>query len=213
MGKKWKLWQSFFSCVPKSLWMVTIVTKSKDGASWKESYDTPRQCFKRQRYLFADKGPYSQSYGFSSSHVWMWELDHKEGWVLKNWCFWTVVLEKTLESPLDCKEIKPINAKENQPWICIRRTDNWIYNTLATWCKELIHFILFIFYFFVCHTPCDFFIAEKSYHHILGPGALGRPRGSGWRGRWEGGLGWGTHVNSWLFHFNVWQNSLQANSF
>ena len=65
----------------------------------------------------------SQSYSFSSSHVWMWELDHKEGWVLKNWCFQTVVLENTLESPLDCKEIKPVNPKQNQPWIFIGRTD------------------------------------------------------------------------------------------
>ena len=67
--------------------------------------------------------PYSQSYGFSRSHVWMSELDHKEGWALKNWYFWTVVLVKTLESPLDCKEIKPVNSKGNQPWIFIRRTD------------------------------------------------------------------------------------------
>ena len=75
------------------------------------SYDKPRQCIKKQRHYFADKGPYSQSYGFSSSHVWMWELDHKEGWVLKNWCFQTAVLEKTLESPLDSKEIKSVNPK------------------------------------------------------------------------------------------------------
>ena len=86
-------------------------------------YDQPRQHIKKQRHYFADKDPYSQSYGFSSSHVWMWELDHKEGWVLKNWCFWTVVLEKTLESPLDCKEIQPVNPKGNQPWIFIGRTD------------------------------------------------------------------------------------------
>ena len=66
---------------------------------------------------------YSQSYGFSSSLVWMWELDHKEGWVPKNWCFWTVVLEKTLESPLDSKEIQPVHTKGNQPWIFIGRTD------------------------------------------------------------------------------------------
>ena len=66
----------------------------------------------KQRYHFADKGPYSQSYGFSSSHVWMWEMDHKEGWASKNWCFQTVVLEKTLKSPLDCK-IKPVKPKEN----------------------------------------------------------------------------------------------------
>ena len=72
---------------------------------------------------FADKGPSSQSYGFSSSHVWMWEKDYKESWALKNWCFWTVVLEKILESPLDCREIKPVNLKENQSWIFIGRTD------------------------------------------------------------------------------------------
>ena len=74
-------------------------------------------------HLFADKGPCSQSYSFSSSHVWRWELDHKEGWALKNWCFWTVVLEKTLESPLDCKEIQPVHPKEDHFWIFIGRTD------------------------------------------------------------------------------------------
>ena len=72
---------------------------------------------------FANKGPSSQSYGFSSSHVWMWELDHKESWALKNWCFWTVVVEKTLESPLNCKEIQPVHPKGNQSWIFIGRTD------------------------------------------------------------------------------------------
>ena len=71
----------------------------------------------------ANKGPSSQSYGFSRSHVWMWELDYEESWALKNWCFWTVVLEKTLESPLDSKEIQPVNPKGNQPWIVIGRTD------------------------------------------------------------------------------------------
>ena len=90
---------------------------------WKQSYDQPRQHIKKQRHYFADKGPTSQSYGFSSGHVWILELDHKEGWVLKNWWFWTVVLEKTLESPLDCKEIKPVNLKGNQTWIFIGRTD------------------------------------------------------------------------------------------
>ena len=78
---------------------------------------------KKQRHYFADKGLSSQNYGFSSGHVWMWELDHKESWVPMNWCFWTVVLEKTLESPLDCKEILSVNPKENQPWIFIGRTD------------------------------------------------------------------------------------------
>ena len=88
----------------------------------KESYDKPRQHIKKQRHHFANKGPSSQSYVFSSSHVLMWELEHKEGWTLKNWCFWTVVLEKTLESPLDSKEIKLVNPKRNQPWIFIGRT-------------------------------------------------------------------------------------------
>ena len=90
---------------------------------WKKSYDQLRQHIKKQRHCFANKGPSSQSYGFSSSHVWMWELNYKESWVLKNWCFWTVVLEKTLESPLDCKEIKPVNPKGNQPWIFLGGTD------------------------------------------------------------------------------------------
>ena len=83
----------------------------------------PKQCVKKQRHYFVDKCPSSQSYGFFSNHIWMWELDHKEGWMLKNWCFQIVVLEKTLESPLDCKEIKPVNPKRNQPWIVIGRTD------------------------------------------------------------------------------------------
>ena len=92
-------------------------------APWKKSYDKPRQCIKKWRHHFANKGLYNQSYDFSSSHVWMWKLDHKEGWAPKNWCSWTVALEKTLESPLDCKEIKPVNQKGNQPWIFIGSTD------------------------------------------------------------------------------------------
>ena len=75
------------------------------------------------RHYFANKGPSSQGYGFSSSHVWMWELDYKESWAPKNWCFWTVVLEKILESPLDCKEIKPVHSKGAQSWVFIGRTD------------------------------------------------------------------------------------------
>jgi len=90
---------------------------------WKESYDQPRQHIKKQRHYFANKGPSSQSYGFSSGHVWMWELDYKESWAQKNWCFWTVVLEKTLESPLDCKEIQPVHLKGDQSWVIIGRTD------------------------------------------------------------------------------------------
>ena len=86
-------------------------------APWNKSYDQPRKHIKKQKHYFANIGLYSQSYGFSSSHVWMWELDYKESWVKKNWCFWTVVLEKTLESPVDC------SPKGNQSWIFIKRTD------------------------------------------------------------------------------------------
>ena len=87
------------------------------------SYDKPIQHIKKQRHYFANKGKYSQNYGFSSSRVWMLELDHKKRWVLKNWHFWTVMLDKTLESPLDCKEIQPVHPKGNQPWRFIGRTD------------------------------------------------------------------------------------------
>ena len=90
---------------------------------WKKSYDQSRQHIKKQRHYFTNKGPSSQGYGFSSSHVWIWELDYKESWVLKNWCFWTVVLEKILESPLDCRESQPVHPKGNQSWIFIGRTD------------------------------------------------------------------------------------------
>ena len=92
-------------------------------APWKKSYDQPRQLIKKQWHYFANKSPSNQGYGFSSSHVWVWELDCKESFVLKNWCFWTVVLEKTLESPLDRREIQPVNPKGNQSWIFIGRTD------------------------------------------------------------------------------------------
>ena len=97
--------------------------KQKLLAPWETSYDQPRWQIKKQRHYFANKGPSSQGYGFSNSHVWMWELDHKERWEPMNWCFWTVVLEKTLESPLNCKEIKPVHLKGNQSWIFIGRTD------------------------------------------------------------------------------------------
>ena len=102
--------------------MVTAAKKLKD-ASWKKSYDKSRQHIKKQRHHFADKGPYSQSYGFSSNYIQMWELDHKERWAPKNWCFQSVVLKKTLESPLDCKEIQPVSPKGNRSWIVIGRTD------------------------------------------------------------------------------------------
>ena len=90
---------------------------------WKESYDQPKQHIKKQRHYFVNKGPSSQGYGFSSGHVWMWELDCEEGWAPKNWCFWTVLLEKTLESPLDCKEIQPVHPKGDQSWVFFGRND------------------------------------------------------------------------------------------
>ena len=113
-------------------------------APWKESYDRPRQRIEKQRHHSSNKGLYSQSCGFSSSHGQMWELNHKKGWVLKNWCFWIVVLEKTVERQLDCKVIKLVTPKGNQPWIFIERTDAEaeapvLLNTLATWCKEQTH--------------------------------------------------------------------------
>ena len=90
---------------------------------WKESYDQRRQHIKKQRHYFANKGPSSQGYGFSSGHVWMWELDYKKSWAPKNWCFWIVVLEKTLESPLDCKETQLVHPKGDQSWVFFGRTD------------------------------------------------------------------------------------------
>ena len=114
VGKPWKWWQTLVlglqnhcSCLQQP-WNYNMLTP------WKKSYDQPtRQHIKKQRHSFANKDVSSQSYSFSSRYEWMWELDHKESWALKNWCFWTVVLEKTLDSPLDCKEIKPVNSKDN----------------------------------------------------------------------------------------------------
>jgi len=112
----------YFLSVIKSLQMVTAAMKLKTLAPWKKSYDQPRQHIKKQRHYFANKGLSSQSYGFFRSHVWMWELDYKESWAPKNWCFWTVVM-KTPKSPLDCKEIKPVHPKGDQSWVFIGRTD------------------------------------------------------------------------------------------
>ena len=128
----------FFLKIPKSCDLVFIANFTHPFMTWLKAstgfvssedntghdsfpleHDKPRQHIKKQRYLFANKGPSSQSYGFSSCHVWMWELDHKEGSVQKNWCFWIGVLEKTIESPLDWKEVKPANPKRKQSWIFI----------------------------------------------------------------------------------------------
>ena len=121
-GEQWKQWQTLFSCAPKSLQMMTAAVKLKGTCPLKEKL-WPRQHIKRQRHYFINKGLSNQSYGFSSSHVWMWKLDYKETWAPKNWCFWTVVLEKTPESLLDCKVIQPVHPKGNQSWIFIGRTD------------------------------------------------------------------------------------------
>ena len=110
-GKQWKQWETFFGS--KITADGDFSHEIKTLAPWKKSYDQPRQHIKKQRHFFVDKGLSGQSYGFSSSHVRMWELDHKESWAPKNWWFWTVVLEKTLESPLDWKENKPVNPKGN----------------------------------------------------------------------------------------------------
>ena len=113
--------------------------KLKDACSLLEKLWPIRQHIKQQRHYFANKSLSSQSYGFSSGHEWIWELDYKESWVPKNWCFWAVVLEKTLDSPLNCKEIQQVHPKgflnihlKNWWW-------SWISNTLATWREELSH--------------------------------------------------------------------------
>ena len=107
-------------------WGIQVLSCNRLGgpslAPWKKSYEKPRQYIKKQRHYFANKGPSSQGYGFSSGHVWMGELGCEESWALKNWCFWTVLLEKTLESPLDCKEIQPVHSKD-QSWVFFGRND------------------------------------------------------------------------------------------
>ena len=137
--------------------------------------DQPRQ----QRHYFVNKGPSSQGYGSSSSHVWMWELDYKEMGALKNWCFWTVVLEKTLERLLDCKESQSVHPKADQSWVFIGRTDFEAEtpNTLATWCKELTH------------------LKRPWYWERLKAGGEGDDRG------WDG---WMASLTQWTW---VWVNS------
>ena len=122
MGKRWKQWQTLF-------WGLQNHCRGNCSHEIKRYLLLGRKVMTnldsmlKSRHYFANKGPSSQSYGFFSSHVWMWGLDYKESWVPKNWCFWIVVLEKSLESPLECKEIKPVSAKRNHSWIFIGRTD------------------------------------------------------------------------------------------
>jgi len=128
-------WKTLLFWDPISLQMVSEAIKLKD-IPWNKSYDQPRQHIKKQRHYFADKGPSTQSYGFSSSHAWMWKLDYKESWALKNWCFWTMVLEKARESPLDSKEsnqsiLKEIDDVHWKDWCW-----SWTSYTLATLCEN-----------------------------------------------------------------------------
>ena len=116
MGKQWKQWLTLF-------WGGSKITADGDC-----SHEIERHLLLGRKVMtnldsFVNKGLSSEGYDFSSSHVWMWELNHKEGWALKNWCFWTAVLEKTLESPLDCKEIQPVHSKGDQSWVFIGRND------------------------------------------------------------------------------------------
>ena len=120
MGKQC---QTLFFGAPESLQMVIAAMKLKDTYSLEGKLDRPRQHIKKKRHYFASKGSSSQGYGFSCGHVWMWELDCRKSWAPKNWCFWTVVLEKTLESPLDCREIQPVHSEGDQPWDFFGRND------------------------------------------------------------------------------------------
>ena len=124
MGKQWKQWQILSFWSPKSLQMVTAAMKLKDPLLLERKVMTNVDSILKSRDItLLTEVCISQIYGFTSSHVWIWELDYKESWEPKNWCFWIVMLEKTLESPLDCKEIKPVHPKGHQSWIFIWRTD------------------------------------------------------------------------------------------
>ena len=139
MGIEWKQWQILLSWAPKSLRMVIAAMKLRHLLHGRKAM-TKLNSILESRHYFANKDPSHQGYGFSSSHVWMWELDYNESLAPKNWCFWTVVLEKTLENPLDCKEIQPVHSKGDQSWMFIRDWCwSWNCNTLAMWCKELTH--------------------------------------------------------------------------
>ena len=140
MRKQWKQWETSFWGVPKSLQMVTVAMKLKDAYSLEGKVWPIDSIFKSRDITLPTKVHLVKAMVFPYGHVWMWELDCEEGWAPKNWCFCTVVLEKTLESPLDCKEIQPVHPKEDQSsfhwkdWCW-----SWNSNTLATSCEELTH--------------------------------------------------------------------------
>ena len=123
MRKQWKQWQTLFWGAPKSLHMVTAAMKLRHLFRGRKVMTNLDSILKSRDITSPTKVHLVKAMAFSSGHVWMWELDCEESWAPKNWCFWTVVLEMTLESPLDCKEIQPVHPKGNQSWILIRRTD------------------------------------------------------------------------------------------
>ena len=132
MGGKCKQWQILFSGAPKSLQMVTVTMKLKDISPWKKSYDRPKQHIKKQRHHADNKCPYSQSCSFSSSYVWMWELDHKDGWTPKNWCFWTVVLDAATKT-----QYSQIMSRI----ILLKKDGNWLYLKLFLWANNSMPFV------------------------------------------------------------------------
>ena len=140
MGKQWKQWQTLFWGAPKSLQMVTAAMNLKVLLLGRKDMTSLDSILKSRDFNFANKGLSSQGYGFSIGHIWMWVLGCKQNWSLKIWCFWTVVLEKTLESPLDCKEIQPVHPKVNQSWCSLEGLMLKLkLQFLATWCEELTH--------------------------------------------------------------------------
>ena len=142
MRKQWKQWQSLFWGPPKSLQVVTAAMKLKTPAPWMKSYSNLDSVLKSRDIILPTKiHLVKDGYGFSSSYVWMWELDYKESWAPKNWCYWTVVLEKILESPLDSKEIQPVHPKGNQSWIFIGRTDTEV-ETSVLWPPDVKNWLI-----------------------------------------------------------------------
>ena len=125
MGRRWKQWETLFGQGGSKITVNGDCSREIKRCLLlgRKAMTNLDSIIKKQKCYFANKGPSSQSYGFSSSYIWMRELDHRESWAPKSWCFWTVVLEKTLENPLDCKEVKPVKPKGNQSWIFIGRTD------------------------------------------------------------------------------------------
>ena len=174
MGKQWKQWETLF-------WGLQTTADGncsheiKTLAPSKKNYDQSRQHIKKQRHYFANKSPSSQSYGFSSSQVWMWELDYKESWAPKNWWIWTVVLEKPLESPLDCKEIKPVHPKRNQWRSFLYGSVYSCHLFLSSASIRSIPFLSFIFLYFWPDAGKDWWQEEKGmtedkmvgWHHWL----------------------------------------------